>query len=160
MPSAYIETTVPSYYVARTSMNLLQASRQASTRLWWDSGCSGFDLFSSLEVIEEAEEGDENMARMRLALLDRTTQLEITDDVGLVAQKLLACGLIPDNAASDAIHIAVASVHSMDYLVTWNFKHIANPFIREHLREIIRESGFHLPVLCSPDELLQHNEDN
>ncbi len=95
MPSAYIETTVPSYYVARTSLNLLQASRQASTRLWWDSGCSGFDLFSSLEVIEEAEEGDENMARMRLALLERTTQLEITDDVGLVAQKLLACGLIP-----------------------------------------------------------------
>jgi hypothetical protein len=69
MSSAYIETTVPSYYVARTSLNLLQASRQASTRVWWDSGCSGFDLFTSLEVLDEAREGDSEMAAMRLALL-------------------------------------------------------------------------------------------
>jgi hypothetical protein len=55
MPSAYIETTVPSYYVARPSLNLLQASRQTSTCLWWDSGCSGFDIFTSLEAIEEAQ---------------------------------------------------------------------------------------------------------
>ncbi len=62
MPRAYIETTVPSYYVARTSLNLLQASRQANTRLWWDSGCSGFDLFTSLEALDEACEGDPEMA--------------------------------------------------------------------------------------------------
>jgi hypothetical protein len=160
MPTAYIETTVPSYYVARTSLNLLQASRQASTRMWWDSGCSGFDLFTSLEAIDEAREGNEEMAAIRLALLKKATQLEITDDVGLLAQKLVNGGLVPDKAASDAIHIAVASVHSMDYLVTWNFKHIANPFIRERLRKVVQESGFQLPVMCSPDELLQNHEDN
>jgi hypothetical protein len=160
MPTAYIETTVPSYYVARTSLNLLQASRQASTRMWWDSGCSGFDLFTSLEAIDEAREGNEEMAAIRLALLKKATQLEITDDVGLLAQKLVNGGLVPDKAASDAIHIAVASVHSMDYLVTWNFKHIANPFIRERLRKVVQESGFRLPVMCSPDELLQNHEDN
>lgn len=114
MPSAYIETTIPSYYVARTSLNLLQASRQASTRLWWDSGCSGFDLFTSLEAIEEAQEGDAEMARMRLELLQRATRLDITDAVGALAQRFVATGLIPDRAASDAIHIAVASVHGMD----------------------------------------------
>ena len=160
MPSAYIETTIPSYYVARTSLNLLQASRQVNTRLWWDSGCSGFDLFTSLEAIDEAGEGDSEMAAARLALLQKTTKLEITDEVGLLAQRLVAGGLIPDKAASDAIHIAVASVHRMDYLVTWNFKHIANPFIRDRLRKAVQESGFLLPVLCSPDELLQYNEDN
>ncbi len=160
MPSAYIETTVPSYYVARTSLNLLQASRQANTRVWWDSGCSGFDIFTSLEVIDEATEGDQEMVRMRLALLEQATRLEITDEVGLLAQKLVTCGLIPTKAASDAIHIAVASVHNMDYLVTWNFKHIANPFIRNRLRKVAHEFGFELPVLCSPDELLQYNEDN
>jgi hypothetical protein len=160
MPSAYIETTIPSYYVARTSLNLLQASRQASTRMWWDGGCSGFDLFTSLEVIDEAGEGEEEMAGMRLALLNKTTQLEITDDVGSLATRLVASGLIPDKAASDAIHIAVASVHRMNYLVTWNFKHIANPFTRERLRTTIHEAGFQMPVMCSPDELLQQNEDN
>jgi hypothetical protein len=160
MPRAYIETTIPSYYVARTSLNLLQASRQANTRLWWDSGCSGFDLFTSLEALDEAGEGDSEMAAARLALLRKATRLDITDEVGLLAQRLVAGGLIPDKAASDAIHIAVASVHKMDYLVTWNFKHIANPFIRDRLRNAVHESGFHLPVLCSPDELLQYNEDN
>ena len=160
MPSAYIETTIPSYYVARTSLNLLQASRQASTRLWWDSGCSGFDLFTSLEAIDEAGEGEEEMSRRRLELLEKATRLEITEDVGSLANQLVLSGLVPSKAASDAIHIAVASVHDMDYLVTWNFKHIANPFTRERLRTIVHDFGFHLPVMCSPDELLQQNEDN
>ena len=160
MPRAYIETTIPSYYVARTSLNLLQASRQASTRLWWDNGYSGFDIFTSLEAIEEAQEGDLEMARLRVELLQRATQLPISDDVSSLAQKLVASGLIPAKAASDAIHIGVAAVHRMDYLVTWNFKHIANPFMRDRLRKTVHEAGFHLPVLCSPDELLQYNEDH
>lgn len=160
MASAYIETTIPSYYVARTSLNLLQASRQASTRMWWDGGCSGFDLFTSLEVIDEAGEGEEEMAQQRLCLLDKATRLEITDEVGALASLLVQGGLVPSKAASDAIHIAVASVHGMDYLITWNFKHIANPFTRERLRGMIHESGFQMPVMCSPDELLQQNEDN
>lgn len=160
MPSAYIETTIPSYYVARTSLNLLQASRQASTRIWWDSGCSGFDLFTPLEVIDEAVDGEEEMAQRRLDLLDKATRLEITDNVGILAKQLVLKGLIPSKAASDAIHIAVASVHEMDYLVTWNFKHIANPFTRERLRTTVRDFGLHLPVMCSPEELLQQNEDN
>jgi len=160
MPSAYIETTIPSYYVARTSLNLLQASRQASTRVWWDGGCSGFDLFTSLEVIDEVSEGDQEMARLRLALLEKANPLKITDEVGIVAKMLVDGGLVPPKAASDAIHIAVASVHRMDYLVTWNFKHIANPFIRDRLRLTIHAAGYHLPVMCSPDELLENNEDN
>jgi len=130
MPSAYIETTIPSYYVARSSLSLLQASRQASTRLWSDSVCSGLEIFTSLEAIDEAGEGDEEMAQMRLKLLEKVTRLEITDEIGNLAVKLVSSGLIPDKAASDAIHIAVASAHGMDYLVTWNFKHIANPFIQ------------------------------
>jgi hypothetical protein len=69
-------------------------------------------------------------------------------------------GIVPAKAASDAIHIAVASVHRMDYLVTWNFKHIANPFIRERLRRTIAAAGFELPVMCSPEELLQNNDED
>ena len=120
MPNAYIETTIPSYYVARASQNLLQASRQISTRLWWDRGCSGFTLFTSLEPLEEAQEGEADMAQCRLSLLDQVALLDITNEAGILANSLVSNGLIPQKAASDAIHIAVASVHQMDYLVTWN----------------------------------------
>lgn len=155
MPRACVGTTIPSYYGVRTALNLFQAS----TRLWWDDECSGFDLLTSLEAIEEKHEGDPKMARLRVQLLQRAIQLPMRDDVASLAQKLVAGGLIPDKGASEAIHIGVASVHRMDYIVTWNFKHIANPFMRDRLREMVYEAGFHLPVLCSPDELLQYNED-
>ncbi len=141
-------------------MNVLQASRQASTRAWWDGGCSGFDLFTSREVIEEVSIGEEKMATERLELLKSAKRLEITDGVGIVAEDLIKKGLIPIKAASDAIHIGVASVHEIDYLVTWNFKHIANPFTRDRLRKAVEALGFRLPMMCSPDELLQYDEDS
>jgi predicted nucleic acid-binding protein len=100
-----------------------------------------------LEAIEEAEQGEPEMAAARLALLLRAHRLPITEDVGVVASGLVRSGLIPDRAASDAIHIAVASVHGMDYLVTWNLKHIANPYIRSRLRTRVADLGFCLPVI-------------
>lgn len=62
--------------------------------------------------------------------------------------------------ASDAVHIAVASVHEMNYIVTWNFKHIANPYTRDRLRAVVADAGFRLPVMCSPEELIQYDEDS
>jgi len=159
MPSAYIETTIPSYYVARPSMNVIQASRQASTRAWWDGGRSGFDLFTSQEVLQEARLGDADMARQRLDFLASLPKLELTEQVGLLAQNLIQAGLVPEKAASDAVHIAVASVHQMNYIVTWNFKHIANPYTRDRLQEVVADTGFRLPVMCSPEELIQYDED-
>jgi len=160
MSSAYIETTIPSYYVARASMGVIQASRQATTRVWWDSGCSGFDIYTSSEVIDEAGVGDPQMARERIDMIASVKRLPMNEAVAVLAETLVKRGLVPTKAASDAIHIAVASVHAMDYLVTWNFKHIANPFIRERLRKLVAESGYRLPVMCNPEELLQYDEDN
>lgn len=160
MATAYIETTIPSYYVARSSSSLFHAAKQAATREWWDGGYSGLTLFTSLETIEEAGKGDERMAAERLCLLDGIPILPLPDDAIWLAQKLLDSGIVPNKAASDAIHIAVASVHHMDYLVTWNFKHIANPFLRERLRKEVAAAGLELPVMCSPEELLQDNENN
>ena len=137
--------------MARPSMNVIQASRQASTRAWWDGGRSGFDLFTSQEVLQEARLGDVEMAGRRL---------ELTEEVGSLARDLIKAGLVPEKAASDAVHIAVASVHQMNYIVTWNFKHIANPYTRDRLREVVAQAGFHLPVMCSPEELIQFDEEN
>ena len=160
MATAYIETTIPSYYVARTSDSLLQAAKQAATRRWWDGGCSGFHLFTSLETLDEAGKGDTQMAADRLKLLQNIPLLPLPDEALELAQSLVVSGIVPAKAASDALHIAVASVHRIDYLVTWNFKHIANPFIRDRLRFAVANAGFDLPVMCSPDELLQNEDED
>jgi hypothetical protein len=159
MATAYIETTIPSYYVARPSLNLVQATRQATTRQWWDAGCSGFQLFTSQEVLDEVGRGEPSMAVDRLALIRKVAILEVTEETGKIAQRLLASQIIPAKAASDAVHIAVASVQAMDFLVTWNFKHIANPYIRARLRRAIAEFGAELPVICTPEELLKDEND-
>jgi hypothetical protein len=160
MATAYIETTVPSYYVAKTSDSLLQAAKQAATRRWWDGGCSGFRLFTSLETLDEAGKGDARMAAYRLDLIRDVPLLPLPDEGLKLAGRLVELEIVPAKAASDAIHIAVASVHRMDYLVTWNFKHIANPFIRDRLRRAVAAAGFELPVMCSPEELLQNNDED
>lgn len=160
MATAYIETTIPSYYVARTSDSLLQAAKQAATRRWWDEGCSGFDLFTSLETIDEAAKGDPLMADDRLNLLKGIALLPLPDAGLELAASLVSAGIVPSKAASDAIHIAVSSVHRIEYLVTWNFKHIANPFIRDRLRLAVSNAGFELPVMCSPEELLQNEDED
>jgi hypothetical protein len=116
MATAYIETTVPSYYVARPSNSLLQAARQANTRAWWDGGCSGFDLFVSQETLDETGRGEKAMAKDRLALIQDLPMLEVSDTAAALTRTLLAKGLIPTKAASDAIQRAVASVHAIDYL--------------------------------------------
>jgi hypothetical protein len=98
------------------------------------------------------------MADARLDLLKPIPLLSVSNEVILMAERLVMQGIIPFQAASDAIHVAVASVHRMGYLVTWNFKHIANPFLRERLRACVNDAGFRLPVMCSPEELLQNDE--
>lgn len=158
MATAYIETTIPSYYTARNARSILQASRQLVTQEWWDGGCSGFELVTSTETLNEAGEGDSAMAAERLAMLRDLRLLPVIDDAAKLARLLVSAGLVPAIAAPDAVHIALASVHQIDFLVTWNFKHIANPHIRERLRAKINDSGYRMPVMCSPEELLNDNE--
>jgi predicted nucleic acid-binding protein len=159
MPTAYIETTIPSYYTSRNARDVLQIARQTATRQWWDSGCSGFELFTSQEVLDEAGRGDPHYSEQRLELLADIAVLEINSDVEILSRRLITAGLVPASVASDAVHIATASVHGVDFLVTWNFKHIANPLIRQRLRKEVSLSGYDLPVLCTPEELLNDEDD-
>ena len=158
MATAYIETTIPSYYAARSGRSILQAGRQLATREWWDGGCSGFELVTSTETLNEAGEGDPAMAAARLALLRGIRVLPVTAAAADVARMLVSAGLVPAIAAPDAVHIALASAHQIDFLVTWNFKHIANPHTRERMRAQINQMGHHMPEMCSPEELLNDDE--
>lgn len=154
LESVFIETTIPSYYVARPSRNLVQAARQQLTIEWWDYHRRKFRLFTNQSVINEISRGDKKMAHARKLLLGDIPLVDLNDSVATAAQRLIDNGLIPQKASEDAIHIASAAVHGIDYLLTWNCRHIANPQIRRQIRSIFRTSGIGMPVICTPEEFL------
>ena len=130
-PKVYLETTIVSYLTARPSRDLVVAAHQQITQDWWTNRRSDFDLHASQLVIQEASVGDAQMAQSRLAALDQIPLLGV-----------------------NALHIAIATAHGMDYLLTWNCKHIANAEMQGGVAVICRASGYEPPVICTPEELL------
>jgi len=150
--SIFIETTIPSYYVARPSRDVVHAARQQLTIAWWTHKRKEFDLYSSELVLTELSRGDQEMAQKRLELLEEARLLDLNDSVNAIAKALVKGGIIPVKAAEDAVHISCAAVHGMDYLLTWNCRHIANPQIRRRIRKCLNECGFEMPIICTPEE--------
>jgi predicted nucleic acid-binding protein len=158
-PTVYLETTIPSYLTARPSTNLIVAGEQAITRQWWEIRRKRYRLLVSEAVIEEASRGDPDASQRRLGLLFGLEELSIDEEVISLSQKILETGLIPSKASADTIHIAVAARHSVDYLLTWNCKHIANAETIRQISHIIGEEGKFVPVICTPRELFGGHED-
>jgi len=153
-PSVYIETTIPSYYTARPNRDVVIAGHQATTREWWDTRVNRFDGFISQLVIDEAASGDPEAARQRLAVLRPFPLLALRDDASKLADEFIKSRSLPTKAARDALHIAIAAVHGMHFLVTWNCTHIANAEIADSIAEICAEHGVECPVICTPEELM------
>ena len=112
-------------------------------------------MYASRLVVAEAQLGDPAAAAGRLAVLEPIILLTETPESRALAKKLLIAGGLPDKAASDALHIGIADVHGMDYLVTWNCKHIANARMLRFVAETCRAAGFEAPVICTPEELAE-----
>jgi predicted nucleic acid-binding protein len=151
----YIETSVVSYLTAWRSRDLILAANQEETRDWWDERSNGFDLFVSEIVIQEASAGDVNAATRRLEVLKTVTELDVTVEAQDLAKELMAKVPLPDKAQIDALHIAVATVHGMDYLLTWNCSHIANAALRHPIEAVCRDNQYEPPVICTPLELTE-----
>ena len=149
----YIESTIPSYVVARPARDLLQAARQQLTKDWWDFRRAKHELYTSQVVVDEIADGEAAMAQQRLELMAGIPLLDLTAEANSLTKEILASGLLPADADRDAAHIALATVHEMDILLSWNCRHIANAAIQARLRRLAGEAGFALPVLCTPDEL-------
>ena len=130
----------------------MAAAHQQVTRDWWITRQS-FDLFASQFVLDEASAGDEGAAARRLAALADVVVLEVTENAILLAERLIAGGGLPAEARVDALHVAMAAVHGMDYLLTWNCRHIANATLRGKIEGLCREAGFEPPIICTPLEL-------
>ena len=153
-PKVFLETSVISYLTASPSRDIVHAAHQQLTREWWDKR-SRFDLYVSQAVLREAARGDANAAARRLAALEGLPVLAITGEVSDLAEYFLAASALPAKAALDAIHIAVAVVNGMDYLLTWNCSHIANATIRGKIEQLCREAGLQPPIICTPEELTE-----
>jgi len=157
----YIESTIPSYVVARPARDLLQAARQQLTRDWWDLKRKEHELFTSQVVLDEIAGGEAAMAKQRVALMSGITVARATDEAEALTQSILDSGVLPAHANRDAAHIALATVHEMDILLTWNCRHIANAFIQARLRKLADGAGFTLPAICTPEQMLEkENEQN
>ena len=154
MAKVYIETTIVSYLTNRISHDLIVAAHQNSTQDWWMSRRDSFELYTSQLVIREASAGDPSAASRRIEALQGLPLLETTESARRMAGLFLRGGVVPETRAEDALHIALAIVHGMDYLLTWNCKHVANAEIRKALGDICRKQGYVLPDICTPEELM------
>jgi hypothetical protein len=114
----YIESTTPSYVVARPARDLLQAARQQLTCDWWDLKREQHELFTSHVVLDEIAVGDAAMARQRLKLMRHIPLLELTAAANELGREILRSGLLPATADGDAAHIALATVHQLNILLT------------------------------------------
>ena len=153
-PKVYIETTVVSYLTGWPSRDLIVAAHQQITREWWQ-GRTRFDLYVSQIGIREAGGGDPEPAALRLKALEGIQVLELSSEALSLAKQLITEGPLPEKAELDALHIGIAVVNGMDYLLTWNCTHIANAAMRHMIEAVCRSMGYEPPVICTPEELME-----
>ena len=153
-PTVYIETTVVGHLAMRLQRDPIVAGRQLATREWWKEAADRFRLFVSDLVIEECQAGDPVASAERLELIQGIEILRPTDPVRRLAAKLVAEFAIPASEPRDAFHVAISAVNGIEYLATWNFKHIANVATRDSIEQTCRNFGCEPPKICTPDELM------
>jgi predicted nucleic acid-binding protein len=153
METIYIETTIVSYLVANPSQDLILTAHQKITREWWREERGRYRCVTSEEVIREASLGDPTMSRRRLEALSEIPVLRMDDAVRLLAKELVQERLLPPAVISDALHTAVASLHNVEYLLTWNCRHLANPHLQKGLRMFMAARRLVLPEICTPIDL-------
>lgn len=152
LPKVYIETSVVSYLTAFPSRDIVVAAHQQITHSWW-AVRDGFDRYVSEAVLTEAAAGDPEAAARRMAAISALPVLKITNDVAALARHFVAQGALPPKAFVDALHVATAAVHGMEFLLTWNCTHIANAHIRGKLEKLCRSRNLQPPTICTPEEL-------
>lgn len=154
-PTVYIETTVISYLAARPSRDLVVAGQQQLTQEWWEGAPQRFALVASQLVLDEAQAGDPAAASRRSSYLESIELLDATDDALALVEEFLRTGAVPASAPDDAVHIAIAVANGVQYLVTWNCRHIANAAMRSRIERVCRSMGFEPTIICTPHELME-----
>ncbi len=157
MDTVYIETSIVSYLRQRASSQVVMAARQLLTHQWWNHERANYDLVISQYVIDEASAGDAALAAERLQSLDGIPLLPLDPDIALIADEIMARAILPPKARTDALHIAIVAHHRIQYLLTWNCRHIANARILPRIREVLTDLSIPIPVICTPEEMLSND---
>jgi predicted nucleic acid-binding protein len=160
MAKVYIETSIISYLTARPSNNLIAAAWQKETVDWWETQRARFDLYISEVVIEEAGRGDESAASRRLEALEDIEVLQLDNISVELSKALINEGAVPKKALDDALHVAIAAVNGMDFLLTWNCRHIDNAEMKPKIRKTIKNHGHKCPEIATPIELMGVHDDD
>jgi predicted nucleic acid-binding protein len=158
MARVYVETSIVSYLKQRPSGQVVAAARQLLTRKWWDFDRHNHELRASQYVIDEAAKGDPELAAVRLEALAGIPLLELPDEIPHLAGEILTRAILPSHAQVDALHIATAAFHGIEYLLTWNCTHIANAQILPKIRDLLLELNYSVPIICTPEEMVGSDE--
>ena len=155
-PRVYIETSVISYLAARPSNDFRAMSNQNVTLEWWELERPKFELVISEFVIAEASLGHPEAAQRRLAALAGLVELQATQGVKALGRELVTRNALPAIAEINALHVAIAAVNGIEYLLTWNCTHIANAHTRPKIEATCRALGYEPPIICTPQELTEN----
>jgi predicted nucleic acid-binding protein len=159
METVYLETTFVSYLVALPARDLVIAAHQQITRDWWERRRSEFRLVVSQIVLDEISAGDKSEIQKRLELVRPLEVLGASPDAEALTALIIEAGILPEKAVRDAAHIAVATVHGVEYLLTWNCRHLANAQVSRRVARICSARGFVMPTICTPEELFGETDD-
>ena len=159
MKTVYIETSIVSYLTARPARDMLAAAWQNATSRWWETQRQRFELFTSQLVVEEASQGHAEAASRRLAALSDIPHLTIPAAATELARMLLTEGALPRAATDDALHVAISAYHGIDYLLTWNCRHIDNAETKPLMRSVCAIHSYICPEICTPLELMGGEDD-
>jgi predicted nucleic acid-binding protein len=161
MATVYIETSIVSYLRQRPSSQIVMAARQFLTHQWWNDERGNYELVTSQLVLDEASAGNPVLAAERLQSLDGIPLLPRDPQIGVIANEIMSRAILPPKASLDALHIAMAAHHRIQYLLTWNCKHIANARILTRIHELLTDLGCPIPIICTPEEMVDDDsEDN
>jgi len=150
----YVETSFVSYLTSRPSRDLIVAAQQQVTREWWQLRRLQFDLHISQLVLQESGKGEKEAASKRLRVIQNFQVLELRSEALELAESFITQNALPQKAADDALHIALATIYGIDYLLTWNCKHMANAEIQKKIAKISLEQGYEIPTICTPYGLM------
>ncbi len=160
MDTVYIETSIVSYLRQKPSTQVVTAARQLLTHRWWDGERENYELVVSQYVVDEASAGDSTLAAERLETLEGIPLLPNAPEIPQIANEIMALGVLPSNAQVDALHIAAVAHHRIQYLLTWNCRHIANAKILPRIHGVMTDLDIPIPIICTPEELLGDGTEN
>ena len=149
----YLETSVISYLTARPSLDIVKLAKQELTRQWWEKNKSAYDFYISDPVLAEIRRGDAEAAQHRMSIVTELPTLDVNEEVVDLHERFFSGKILPNKARADAMHIALAAVHGMTFLATWNCKHINNATLKRKISDVTVRAGYHEVFMATPEEL-------